>query len=186
VGSRAKSREELEQKVKRGCWEELLNRVPISKGDFLRVDPGTIHAITAGVELLEVQQNSDVTYRLYDYERLQNGKARELHLNEGLEVAKVPYRMNASDVIHTDTGDNISQLLADTDKYRMWAIKVNGRGAQETDSFEENTFLIGSILEGDGVIDGHMVTKGMHFIVPAGYRMEQLKGRMRLVLVAAK
>ena len=63
--------------------EELLEQVPVSVGDMLFVDAGTVHAIGPGVILLETQQTSDVTYRLYDY-----GRPRELHLERGLAVMK--------------------------------------------------------------------------------------------------
>ena len=66
-----------------GTMEELLEWVPVSVGDMLFVDAGTVHAIGPGVVLLETQQTSDVTYRLYDY-----GRPRELHLEKGLQVMK--------------------------------------------------------------------------------------------------
>jgi mannose-6-phosphate isomerase len=66
-----------------GSMEELLEWVPVSVGDMLFVDAGTVHAIAPGVVLLETQQTSDVTYRLYDY-----GRPRELHLEKGLQVIK--------------------------------------------------------------------------------------------------
>jgi mannose-6-phosphate isomerase len=66
-----------------GTMEDLLEWVPVSVGDMLFVDAGTVHAIGPGVVLLETQQTSDVTYRLYDY-----GRPRELHLDKGLQVMK--------------------------------------------------------------------------------------------------
>jgi mannose-6-phosphate isomerase len=66
-----------------GTMESLLEWVPVSVGDMLFVDAGTVHAIGPGVVLLETQQTSDVTYRLYDY-----GRPRELHLDKGLQVMK--------------------------------------------------------------------------------------------------
>ena len=60
---------------------------PVAAGDFFFVPPGTVHAIGGGISLLEFQQNSDVTYRLYDY-----GRPRELHLSDGISVAMAePY-----------------------------------------------------------------------------------------------
>lgn len=66
-----------------GTAEDLLQHVPVTQGDMLFVDAGTVHAIGPGVVLLETQQTSDVTYRLYDY-----GRPRELHLEKGLAVMK--------------------------------------------------------------------------------------------------
>ena len=70
-----------------GSIEQLMHWRPVRAGDFFMVPAGTIHAVGAGISLLEFQQNSDVTYRLYDY-----GRPRELHLDEGIAVARAePY-----------------------------------------------------------------------------------------------
>ena len=74
---------ELAASVEDGTMEALMQHVPVSVGDMLFVDAGTVHAIGPGVVLLETQQTSDVTYRLYDY-----GRPRELHLEKGLQVMK--------------------------------------------------------------------------------------------------
>jgi mannose-6-phosphate isomerase len=72
--------------------DELMEWKPVRKGDFFYVPAGTIHAIGAGITLLEFQQNADVTYRLYDY-----GRQRELHLEEALAVATAaPYNQDGS------------------------------------------------------------------------------------------
>jgi mannose-6-phosphate isomerase len=76
------SRDELRSAALDGSIVELIDWKPVGAGDFYYVPPGTIHAIGAGISLLEFQQNADVTYRLYDY-----GRPRELHLDEALSVA---------------------------------------------------------------------------------------------------
>ena len=75
--------EAVQQAVANGRLESLLTMIPVSVGDMVFVDAGTVHAIGPGVTLLEVQQTCDVTYRLYDY-----GRPRELHLEAGLAVVK--------------------------------------------------------------------------------------------------
>ena len=74
---------DVQQAIAAGTMEELMRWVPVAVGDMLFVDAGTVHAIGPGVVLLETQQTSDVTYRLYDY-----GRPRELHLEQGLKVIK--------------------------------------------------------------------------------------------------
>lgn len=70
-----------------GTIEDLMQWFPVKPGDFFYIPAGTVHAIGAGVSLIEIQQNSDITYRLYDY-----GRPRELHLDKGVAVAKgLPY-----------------------------------------------------------------------------------------------
>jgi mannose-6-phosphate isomerase len=79
---------ELRSAALDGSIEELMDWRPIAPGDFYYVPPGTIHAIGAGVSLLEFQQNADLTYRLYDY-----GRPRELHLDDAVAVSRPgPYR----------------------------------------------------------------------------------------------
>jgi mannose-6-phosphate isomerase len=75
--------EMLAASVANNTMESLVEKVPVSVGDMIFVDAGTVHAIGPGVVLLETQQTSDVTYRLYDY-----GRPRELHLEQGLKVIR--------------------------------------------------------------------------------------------------
>jgi mannose-6-phosphate isomerase len=81
------SKEELRDAALNGSIEELIDWRPVRAGDFIFVPAGTVHAIGGGISLLEFQENSDVTYRLYDY-----GRPRELHLDDGIAVATIqPY-----------------------------------------------------------------------------------------------
>ena len=80
---RSVSADELRSAALDGSIEELMDWRPVRAGDFFMVPAGTIHAVGAGISLLEFQQNSDVTYRLYDY-----GRPRELHLDDGIAVAR--------------------------------------------------------------------------------------------------
>ena len=75
--------EQLRTAALDGSIEQLLDWHPVKPGDFFYIPAGTVHAIGAGISLIEVQQNSDVTYRLYDY-----GRPRELHLDAGMKVAR--------------------------------------------------------------------------------------------------
>lgn len=82
------SKEKLESSLKNGTIEELLNKVRVKKGDTFFIEAGTIHAIGAGILLCEIQQNSDITYRLYDYGREDSsGRKRELHIEQAIQVA---------------------------------------------------------------------------------------------------
>tara|TARA_R110000824_G_scaffold48175_11_gene136285 strand:- start:3134 stop:3937 length:804 start_codon:yes stop_codon:yes gene_type:complete len=81
-----------------GEIEQLIDWKPVKKGDFYYVPPGTIHAIGSGISVLEIQQNVDITYRIYDY-----GRPRELHLDEAMAVVKLsPYDMKYSQEIPAD------------------------------------------------------------------------------------
>jgi mannose-6-phosphate isomerase len=79
--------DQMRDAIADGSMESLMQMIPVSKGDMVFVDAGTVHAIAPGVTLLEIQQTSDTTYRLFDY-----GRPRELHVEQGLAVSKTATR----------------------------------------------------------------------------------------------
>ena len=88
-----------------GEIEALMDWKPVARGDFYYIPAGTVHAIGAGVSLIEVQQNADITYRLYDY-----GRPRELHLDDGVAVSRAaPY----SQALHRKVDSQADQMLVD-------------------------------------------------------------------------
>ncbi len=84
---RAAAPDELRAAALDGSIERLIAWYPVMRGDFFFVPAGTIHAIGAGLTLIEIQQPSDITWRLYDYGRLEGGNPRALHLDEAMAVA---------------------------------------------------------------------------------------------------
>ena len=87
--SREVSKAEFEERIKNKTLLEVLNKVEVHKGDVLFIEPGTIHAIGKGNLIAEIQENSNVTYRVYDYGRKDaNGKERDLHIEKALQVTK--------------------------------------------------------------------------------------------------
>jgi mannose-6-phosphate isomerase len=91
-GHHAKSKLEFSSLIDANRWDQLLNHIPVKPGDFFYVPVGTVHAIGRGIKIFELQQSSDVTFRLYDYNRLDNqGKQRKLHINESLNVINYDY-----------------------------------------------------------------------------------------------
>lgn len=85
--SKRVSKEEFLRRAKDGSICEVLNRVPVARGDVFYILPGTIHAIGAGIVIAEIQQNSNTTFRVYDYQRRgADGKLRPLHLDRAAEV----------------------------------------------------------------------------------------------------
>lgn len=179
IGHNAGTREELRAMVEEGRWQELIREIPIRKGDFLQIDPGTVHAIKAQTLILETQQNSAITYRLYDYGRLQNGKPRELHLEKSLDVITVPAR-GVSDCVKSVRGlpENILHLVHRCEKYSVFWLEVDGQSAFE----QKYPFLAASVLDGAGEVDGARVRKGAHFIFSGGYGKVEMSGRMSLIL----
>lgn len=183
VGHNAASKEELTEMVEQGRWSELIREVPVKKGDFIQIDPGTVHAIKGGLMILETQQNSDITYRVYDYDRLTDGKPRQLHVKQSIDVITVP-AASAKDAVKSaaDLPKNVMNELISCDYYTVWKIDVT-----EPVSFtQEYPFLIMSVIEGAGLMNGQMIKKGDHFILPAGYGKVDLQGDMVLIASTAK
>ncbi len=178
IGHHAKTREELEDMIRNGRWDDFIRRIPVKKGDFIQVDPGTVHAITSGILLMETQQNSDITYRIYDYGRLQNGKPRELHVEKSLDVIRVPAAAPEDSVLHAgDLPVNQVNELISCRYYRVFRITSAG-----SCSFPLiPPFLCISVIGGSGKINGCSVKKGDHFIVPSGTGSVEIEGDTELI-----
>lgn len=179
IGHHAKTRQELADMIQEGRYEELIRQIPIRKGDFIQITPGTVHAIKGGFTILETQQSSDITYRVYDYGRLVDGKERPLHVKQSIDVINVPDKAGDEAVSHTDgLSDDVMNLLIDCDFYKVWKLQVKDGLTVE----QKYPFLLASVLEGEGSVDGTPVKKGVHFILPAGYGKAVFAGNMELIL----
>ena len=183
VGHNAGSREELKEMIDQKRWSELIREVPVKKGDFIQINPGTVHAIKGGLMILETQQNSDITYRVYDYDRLSNGKPRELHVQQSIDVITVPAPSAEDSVSHAaDLPANTMNELIACDYYKVYKLTVT-----EPVSFEQDhPFLIMSVIEGEGLVNGQMIRKGDHFILPSGFGKVDLQGDMTLIASSVK
>lgn len=177
IGHNAATKEELTDMVENGRWNELIREVPIHKGDFFQIDAGTLHAIKGGTMILETQQSSDITYRVYDYDRLSDGKPRQLHKKQSLDVITCPHKDNQTrqPMEHFDGYDR--ELLVRCDLYQVEHMFVDG--AAEFD--EEAPFALVSVLDGEGELNGISIRKGMHFIIPSGFGAYQIKGKVELI-----
>lgn len=183
IGHNASSKEELRDMIEEKRWGELIREIPVKKGDFIQIDPGTVHAIKGGLMILETQQNSDITYRVYDYDRLSNGKPRELHIEKSIDVITVPAKPVEESVM-TPAGlpENQMNPLIVCDYYKVWKLDVT---APVTFSQDE-PFLIMSVIEGSGLLDGQLIKKGDHFILPSGYGTYSIQGNLEIIASTIK
>lgn len=181
IGHNAATKEELSQMIEQKQWSELLREIPVKKGDFIQIDPGTVHAIKGGCLILETQQNSDITYRLYDYDRQVDGKPRELHLQKSIDVIQTPAQPPEKSVMDTNNlPKNTMNQLISCQYYTVWKLDL-------TESFtleQEHPFLIIGIAKGEGTIDGKPVQKGDNIVLPFGYGKAALCGEMQLIISA--
>jgi mannose-6-phosphate isomerase len=150
------SPETFRQAVEDGSLEPLLNRLPIRAGDHICVPAGTLHAILAGAVLVEIQQNSNATFRVYDWNRVgRNGKPRDLHLEQALQVIRfdqVGLGLPDMDVLESANGFTRERLCRNpyftTERLLM----------EQGGTFKSN--CDGASLEIWGVIDGKATVAG--------------------------
>ena len=181
VGHNAKTKEELEDLVHLGRYDELIRKIPVQKGDFVQIAAGTVHAITAGILVLEIQQSCDITYRVYDYGRLVNGKLRPLHIRQSLDVINVPDDSDNRAFTHAkELPENELCQLVSCDKYKVW--KVNVSGDFETE--QDEPFMILSVVEGEGMLGERSLERGDQVLLPTGYGKICLSGQLECILSA--
>ena len=166
-GHNAKSREELLQQIEKKEWDKLLTKVPVKAGDFFYVPSGTMHAIGSGILILETQQSSDTTYRVYDFDRKDDeGNLRELHLEKSIDVLNIGAPANSRPVT-VKADDLTSTLLVASDFFAVYKWEVSGK----VDIEKTAAYLLVSVLAGQGVltVDGetYPIAKGDHFILPS-------------------
>lgn len=139
------SKEEFEERIKTDTLLEVLNAVPVQKGDVLFIEAGTIHAIGKGIVIAEIQQNSNVTYRVYDFGRVgKDGKKRELHIDKAVEVTnRVPISRKNTCYPHVASCDYFTVDCLNMDGKLMSSMKG---------SVNEVSFVSILIMEGEGTI----------------------------------
>ena len=177
IGHNASTKEEMCSMIDEGRWNELLRKIPVKKGDFIQINPGTIHAITSGMMILETQQNSDITYRLYDYDRLSNGKRRELHLDKSKAVIKVPFEEVNKSESPIKTDNEWFDELIHCKYYTVWKGVVKGKETVKQDRL----FMLVSVIEGEGMLGERAIKRGDHFILPRQFGECEISGDMAII-----
>lgn len=184
-GHHAKSKAELKKWIETGEWEQLLRRIKVKKGEFYFVPSGTIHAIGKGVMILETQQSSDTTYRVYDYDRLDdNGQKRALHVRQSIDVINVPHEDPILNILEERTGDSAVTCFIESDFFNVYEWRVNGKLALK----KQAPYTLVSVLSGAGVLkvtggmqQEYAIQQGAHFILPAGIQNWQIEGEVQLI-----
>lgn len=182
LGHNAKSREELESMVNKNQWEKLLKIVKIKKGDFFYVPSGTIHAIRKGALILETQQNSDTTYRLYDYDRLDStGSKRKLNIEKAIACTNVP-DANFDRVYTVVLKDNFRcTTFVSNEFFSVHKLDIFG----ECKFTHDKPFSLYSVIDGSGkLIHGtneYTLIKGVHFILPYDIDEFTFSGNMEII-----
>lgn len=180
IGHNAASHEEMETMIREKRWSEFIREIPVKKGDFFHITPGTVHAIKGGTVILETQQSSDITYRVYDYNRLSDGKPRPLHVEQSIDVIKAPYVDEKPETNPDITCNRNMKQLVSCSFFTVWKFDVYGAEKLIMDA----KYMLVSVIDGEGTIDGEPIKKGDHFILPAGYEEAMVEGKIQMIVSA--
>lgn len=180
------SKEEFERRIADNTLLEVCNRVPVKKGDVFFIDSGTLHAIGRGILICEIQQNSNTTYRIYDYGRVgKDGKPRELHVKKAIDVTKLePPTKPTTALAKIDIIPGLDmRLLAECEYFTAYHATLKGEASLKagSESFQTFTVLSGSLklTSGDTVLDFY---KGESVFIPAGLGIYTLTGDATFIL----
>lgn len=163
------TRDEFKKSISDGTLLEKVKKVPVKRGDFFFVEAGTLHAICKGVLLAEIQQNSDMTYRIFDYNRKKDGKLRELHIDKAAEVTRCePYTWREERKVEILDTAVIEPLVA----CELFSVKHIALLKQYEGFADETSFVSLLATDGEGTlcIDGDRARwrKGDSLLIPAG------------------
>lgn len=177
--SKEVSKEELEQRIRDNTLLEVLNKVYVKKGDVLFIDPGTIHAIGKGNVIAEIQQNSNVTYRVYDYGRKdKNGKERDLHIEKALQVTKrIPILRQKSFEPH----------IASCEYFTVDKLVLDGSIMKRmSGTIDPATFVSMLVLDGEGTIQAGkeelIFRKGDSLFITADTGNYEMEGKCEVLV----
>ena len=177
------SKEEFAERIANNTLLEVTNNVPVHKGDVFFIEAGTLHAIGKGILIAEIQQNSNTTYRIYDYGRVgKDGKPRELHVEKAKDVTVLaPAKQYPETPVERFEG-YISKLMASCEYFTTYVLDIEDKAELEADG---SSFADLLILEGEGTVTGGdsvSFVKGDSIFITAGTGKFTVSGRCRAVL----
>ncbi|WMJ22070.1 class I mannose-6-phosphate isomerase [Paludicola sp. MB14-C6] len=180
------SKEEFKQRIENNTLLEVCNKVEVKKGDVFFIDAGTLHAIGSGILIAEIQQNSNTTYRIYDYGRVGvDGKPRELHVDKAIDVTNLcPPTKPTTPQGKTEKYDGYTKTLLSTCEYfTVYALDIELKADFNVDNTSFQSVLC---LEGTLVLSSENGTitlqKGDSVFLPANYGNYTLQGKANVVL----
>lgn len=176
------TKEKYKNSIEDGTLLEKLNKVEVKPGDVFFIEAGTVHAIGQGIMIYEVQQNSNVTYRVYDYKRKdKDGKERDLHVDKALEVSNLKPNPEYSFKNENSINESLERL-AKSGYFDVLKGQVNDKTYNISDeSFHGITFIEGSgtICLGEEKLD---FEKGQTFFIPAQNASYTIQGQGEFIL----
>lgn len=181
-GHNAKDKDELENMIHEGKWNQLFNSIKVKPGDFFYVPSGTVHAIGKGIRILETQQNSDTTYRIYDYDRTdKDGHKRELHIEQSIDVISFNKDNSGTEAEVTEVQGNVIRTYISNSFFTVKQLLIE----DHYEYTKQQDYTLMSVLSGEGTLtaDGQVYTikKGDHFILTTEDKKIKLQGKLDII-----
>ena len=176
------SSEEFKTRIADNTFLETVNKVKVKKGDLFFIEAGTLHAIGKGILLAEIQQNSNTTYRVYDYGRLgADGKPRDLHVAKAIDVTNCtpPTRSTNPEGKLVEYEDYSTQLLTKCDLFNVKKVSVKNIFDGIAD---EKSFVSVLVTDGNGKIENIDIKKGDSLFIPANYGNFTISGNLEIII----
>lgn len=175
-------KEEFKQAIESNTLLDVLNVVEVKKGDMFFIEAGTVHAIGKGALIAEIQQNSNSTYRVYDYGRLgKDGKPRELHIQKAIDVSKTEPAKYGTKPFgkKEEISGGTRQMLTECPLFSVYNYELCGKVELNANEESFNHILV---VDGSGKIGGREFKKGDSFFVPANYGNYEIDGNGEFIL----
>ena len=178
VGTKNCDKATFAKAIEDGKSEDYLNVIPVKKGDCFLINSGLVHAICEGLIIAEIQQNSDITYRVYDY-----GRPREIHVEKSLDVIK--FDLEAKNLSNNEVKEFDGFSRVDFCENEYFGIQKFDITTEWTDESDKERFFILTCVEGNGTIEGEgfseEIKMGDSFLIPATLGKYTVKGNITVL-----
>lgn len=167
IGQNSHNRDELKKEIENNNIMNCLNTVKVQKGDFFYIPAGVVHAIGSNTKILEIQQSSDITYRLYDYERVDSlGQKRDLHISKSLDVINYDYNFEKQRIESIKEQNCIVTNYTNNEFFNVMKVDVVEQYICNSNKY----FTMGICLD-DFVVNGVCFSKDESFIVGSNVQL---------------
>lgn len=172
--SKLNNKETIKNKILSEDYKEVIDKIKVSKGDIVYIKSGTLHALTKGSLVYEIQQSTDITYRFYDYNRLDSkGKKRELHLEDAISTLVTDNKVKVEKFVENKEIESLP--------YTLIRKKLENKYINETKIAQAIT-----VTKGEMIIENKKVDKGMSIIILPGEKIDIQKVAEEVVIATPK
>ncbi|HNX65115.1 MAG TPA: class I mannose-6-phosphate isomerase [Oscillospiraceae bacterium] len=178
------SKEEFSERIKSNTLLEVTNSVPVKKGDVFFIESGTLHAIGKGIVIAEIQQNSNTTYRVYDYGRIgADGKPRPLHVEKAIDVTSLKPLPERAPISYENFDGYKKACLSSCEYFNVYKYNISKSVVFNADEKSFNSVLV---IDGSGSLNYENknieINKGDSIFIPAGMGKYIINGNLSVIL----